>query len=83
MEVENEEKSDEEDEKNDENSTVDEEINLINELKDISEKSNIKYDLVFRLNHWLKKRGFCGGVVFKKNIIMEQKQFILYIIQIR
>ncbi len=43
MDIENEEKSKKKEE-NDEESTIDGEINVINELKNISEEHNIKYD---------------------------------------
>ena len=46
MDIENEEKSKKKEE-NDEESTIDGEINVINELKNISEEHNIKCDLVF------------------------------------
>ena len=41
------EKKSKKEEKNDEDSIIEGEINVINELKNISEKHNIKYDLVF------------------------------------
>ena len=52
MDIENEEmdkkeKKLKEEEKNDEESTIDGEINIINKLKDISEKNGFEYDLAF------------------------------------
>ena len=65
MDIENE-KQLKKEEKNDEEPTIDGEINIIKELKNIQEKHNIKYDLVFQFlikNFLIKKRGLLEKIL--------------------